>query len=366
MLHWFRRKSPAQLRLERINAYIDGELTPAERTAFEQEMNRDAELQAEVEALRVLDSLLNELPQVDVPRNFTVTAPEPAPRSVGRQLMPALAGLTMIVLLCGVLLNLFNNNFMGAPEQIIVTQIVETVKEVEVPGETVVEEVVVTSVVEVPGETVVEEVVVTVVVEVVATPLAATAEPETAADESEEVAPDSAIDVEFPTTRNHWRTYSTISDTVQNELAISDTIPRLYRSDEPLLADFESALMAFEESQLLVVDLRLASWEDGETLDSADVAFTYQTCRDLQLYAIDNANNGWATACSPDALQDIIAVSQTTVQFTLAADTSREQFMEEIAQAPIMAEHIWGTIVAEALAFEEIAEGRNYLLSTTP
>ncbi len=55
----------------------------------------------------------------------------------------------------------------GAPETVVVTQIVETVKEVEVPGETVVEEVVVTSVVEVevPGETVVEEVVVTVVAE---------------------------------------------------------------------------------------------------------------------------------------------------------------------------------------------------------
>ncbi len=46
----------------------------------------------------------------------------------------------------------------GAPEQVVVTQIVETIKEVEVQGETVVEEVVVTQIVEVEGETIVEEV----------------------------------------------------------------------------------------------------------------------------------------------------------------------------------------------------------------
>lgn len=57
----------------------------------------------------------------------------------------------------------------GAPEQVIVTQIVETIKEVEVPGETVVEEVVVTQVVETVTE-VEKEVVVTQIVEVVAEP----------------------------------------------------------------------------------------------------------------------------------------------------------------------------------------------------
>ncbi len=341
MFDFLRRKSPALLRLERINAYIDGELTPAERSTFEREMEQDAALQAEVDALRELDTLLSELPQADVPRNFTLSAPRSTPTRLPRQLTPALAGLAMIVLVCGFIFNLLQEGFLGAPEVVVVTQIVERVTEVEVPGEVIVEEVVVTSVVEV--ETVVEEVVVTQVVE---------------------VASGSAI--RFPTSSNLWRAYSDVTTEFAAELANQDTVPRLYRAQEPYLLRFQSDVSVVDGGATIAVDLVTAFWENGEVIDSADLVFTYQTCRDLELFAIDNPANGWATACSPDLLIDVLALAKFSAQFTFSTPPSAGQFQATIGQTPIMAEHIWSTIVTEALAFDDVAEGREFLLSTTP
>ncbi len=354
MFNFFRRKSPEQLRLERINAYIDGELTPAKRATFEQAMERDATLQAEVDALRDLDALLAELPQVDVPRNFTISAPRPVPARFPRQFAPTLAGVTMIVLLCGVIFSLLQEGFFGAPEQVIVTQIVEKIKEVEVQGETVVEEVVVTQIVEleVQAETVVEEVIVTQIMEV--------------AVEAETVVTSQRLHLpRFLRRRNLWYEYSVISTKFQSELDNDKTIPRLYQAQVPFLGDFGSEVLDIEGNSI-VLDIIPAYWRDGEKLDSADIAFTYQTCLALQLYATDNSTNGWTTACPPDLLLNVTPLTQASVQFTFSTPLTSEQFRREIAQAPIMAKHIWEPVVAEALAFEDVAQGRNFLLSDTP
>jgi anti-sigma factor RsiW len=68
---------------ERLSAYVDGELSKAERTALETRLDADAELRTELEAIRATIGLLAALPARKAPRNFTLdarTARRAAPR----------------------------------------------------------------------------------------------------------------------------------------------------------------------------------------------------------------------------------------------------------------------------------------------
>ncbi len=66
-----------------LNAYLDGEMSAAEREAFERRLAQDPALQQELETLRATVALLHMAERVPVPRNFTLD-----PAVYGRQVRP--------------------------------------------------------------------------------------------------------------------------------------------------------------------------------------------------------------------------------------------------------------------------------------
>lgn len=144
------RKSAEEKRQERINAFLDDALSPAERQRFEEELAADAALQAEVARLRVLKQQLRQLPSRPVPRQFMLDPAKygrPAPRPLF-QFYPVLRTatiLTGIFLVIAIGLSMFQSGaqlqgiaFQAEPEMVEVTRIVtETVVE---EGEVVAEE----------------------------------------------------------------------------------------------------------------------------------------------------------------------------------------------------------------------------------
>lgn len=91
-------KSDAEQRQETLHAYVDGELSAAERRDFERELNSDAALRAEVEQLQALQASLRNMPRRRVPRNFTLDPAaygRPAPNRLG-QAYPALRAATAV------------------------------------------------------------------------------------------------------------------------------------------------------------------------------------------------------------------------------------------------------------------------------
>lgn len=59
--------------LELLSAYLDNELTPADRTALEQRLANEPRLRRELAELRATRDLLREQPWVTPPRSFTLT-----------------------------------------------------------------------------------------------------------------------------------------------------------------------------------------------------------------------------------------------------------------------------------------------------
>lgn len=93
------RKSAEEKRLERVNAYLDGELSPREQEQFEQELAQDEALRAEVDALRQIQMSVRQLPRVRAPRNYTLDPAvygQPAQTHEGWQLYPALRVATAL------------------------------------------------------------------------------------------------------------------------------------------------------------------------------------------------------------------------------------------------------------------------------
>lgn len=77
-------KSTEEKRLETLNAYLDGELSARERRHFEQELEQDAALRAELAQLRQVKQGIGQLPRARAPRNFTLDPavygrPQPQP-----------------------------------------------------------------------------------------------------------------------------------------------------------------------------------------------------------------------------------------------------------------------------------------------
>lgn len=72
MIDFFRNltKSETEKRQERLNAYLDEALTDAERRRFETELQQDADLRDELEALRWVKLSVQQAPRLRAPRNF--------------------------------------------------------------------------------------------------------------------------------------------------------------------------------------------------------------------------------------------------------------------------------------------------------
>jgi len=85
--------------VERLSAYLDGQLSQADRTRLEKRLQADPELAAVLDDLRQARSLLRQTPQRRAPRNFTLTPKmagirPPVPRAV-----PALSWASAIATL---------------------------------------------------------------------------------------------------------------------------------------------------------------------------------------------------------------------------------------------------------------------------
>ncbi|WP_448337688.1 anti-sigma factor family protein [Chloroflexus aurantiacus] len=106
---------------ELLSAYIDNELTPAERSALEERLRVEPSLRRELAELRAVRDLLREQPWVTPPRTFTLT-PEMAGVRRRRfalsgwwQPLSGLAALVLVILMSWQVLNL-NNNPASAPQ----------------------------------------------------------------------------------------------------------------------------------------------------------------------------------------------------------------------------------------------------------
>ncbi|GAB4276216.1 MAG: hypothetical protein Kow0080_26270 [Candidatus Promineifilaceae bacterium] len=145
------RKSAEEKQQERINAFLDDALPPAERQRFEEELATDAALQAEVARLRVLKQQLRQLPSRPVPRQFMLDPakygrPAPQPLFQFYPVLRAATVLTGIFLVIAIGLSMFQSGsqlqegiaFQSQLEVVEVTRVVtETVTE---EGETAAEE----------------------------------------------------------------------------------------------------------------------------------------------------------------------------------------------------------------------------------
>ena len=86
---------------ERLSAYIDNQLSPAEKAALEARLAKEADLQATLTDLRRTVRALRSLPAVKPPRNFTLTPEQAGVRARRGPLFPV---FRLAAALCTVLL----------------------------------------------------------------------------------------------------------------------------------------------------------------------------------------------------------------------------------------------------------------------
>jgi anti-sigma factor RsiW len=61
-----------------LSAYLDNMLTAAERETLEKRLDADAFLRSELQAMRQTVAWLNQMPPLQAPRNFTISADDVA------------------------------------------------------------------------------------------------------------------------------------------------------------------------------------------------------------------------------------------------------------------------------------------------
>lgn len=128
-------KSAETRRQERTTAYIDGEMSPAQRAAFEADMARDPALKADVSALMRLRGAVRRVPRHPVPRNFILDPAQyraPAATRSQRAYPPlriatALAGIAFVFLFTLTLLqdnSLSSSATLSEPQAVAATRVV--------------------------------------------------------------------------------------------------------------------------------------------------------------------------------------------------------------------------------------------------
>ena len=105
-------KSADEKRQERLNAYVDGALSPAARQQFEQELAQDAALRDAVAQLQQIKATLRALPPRPVPRNFMLDPAlygRPAGNPAGQwyPVLRAATALSALLFVVVLVLNLF-------------------------------------------------------------------------------------------------------------------------------------------------------------------------------------------------------------------------------------------------------------------
>jgi peptide/nickel transport system substrate-binding protein len=224
------------------------------------------------------------------------------------------------------------------PEVIVQTVVVEQTKIVEKEGETI---------------TVVE----TVEVEVTAPPPAE--EAAAPGEAAGEVGPYRIALFEDPVSLNYWN-YLGPGSSVWTAYVLSGQNPALYQQSDvtfqfvPYLAtEMVEPVDNGDGTWTFTVPMAQdAVWSDGEPITAHDFVFTFNACKDLQL------TQNWPNYCKPNELDATAeALDDYTVQITfLNQAPSLGNWQNGVALSPILPEHFWGDVAAEAYAFIEGVE----------
>jgi len=162
---------------------------------------------------------------------------------------------------------------------------------------------------------------------------------------------------EDPLTTNYWR-YLGPDNSVWTQYVLTDTAPALYTLSDQRL-DFIPALATdlppapVQEGDLYTVTIGMnpdAIWSDGEAITAEDVAFTVNTTLDLKL------TGAWPGVYDPNLINRVEAVDDTTVKFYFNDSPGLAKWQYSAAIGPILPEHFWEPVVAEAMAFVEGVE----------
>jgi peptide/nickel transport system substrate-binding protein len=160
------------------------------------------------------------------------------------------------------------------------------------------------------------------------------------------------------TTNNFWAFYGE-QPSVWNSYVLGPTKPALLTvsssagSLAPELAETIAEPVFDATGWRVRVDLRADfRWSDGRPITAHDVVFTFDAVRELGL------GGSWANAF-PDAIDSMHAESDHHIRIEFAARPDLSVWPYGIGVAPIMAEHIWGDLVADgdvAALYEDPAD----------
>jgi len=109
---------------EIMSPYIDGRITQDEKQALESHLASCHECRQELESLRSTVGLLHRIPEVEVPRSFTIVESKPAavPSIFGRLCWAsAIVALVLVLLSAGDLLHIYPEKSTGPSKQLAIT-----------------------------------------------------------------------------------------------------------------------------------------------------------------------------------------------------------------------------------------------------
>jgi ABC-type transport system substrate-binding protein len=143
-----------------------------------------------------------------------------------------------------------------------------------------------------------------------------------------------------PTTFNFWAFYG-LPPTVWDSYVLSPTKGSLYRLDAdsltlmPDLAHETITPTWDEDGWKVTVPLRPGgAWSNGKDLTAADIAFTFDTVRRLEL------GGQWLTAF-PDEVVSVVALDPATVEVRFEGRPSLDVWPFGVGTAPIMSADYW-------------------------
>ena len=183
-----------------------------------------------------------------------------------------------------------------------------------------------------------------------------------------------------PSTRNYWNYFGGTGGDVWTAYVLDGIATTLYDYSHqrfdwvPLLADgFPSPLIkeTIGGEQYWTAEVKLkknAYWSDGEQITAADFVFVVDTALDMEL------GNNFYGVIDPDFLSHVEAVSPHVVKvYFYAEDPDGEPLSPGMSVwqfglgfAPILPEHYWGPVVAQAKQAGDIASQQEALFSHIP
>src|SRR5512136_3479604 len=92
-------KSPAFHDMEILSAFLDGEISPSEKTRLETRLQSEPGLAAALQELRQTRALLRRTPKRHAPRNFTLTPRMAGIRPPVPRLVPAFSWASAVAML---------------------------------------------------------------------------------------------------------------------------------------------------------------------------------------------------------------------------------------------------------------------------